>query len=194
VSDAFYFFIYIRLVIGFYLSNFFSSFLVSRRIALHLSDSQIVVDGGASKLDFLLQFQADIAHVPVRMPAWIGFSFGFGFGFGFGFRFFLVSNWFFDLVIGFGLDFAFPPSLSSHPFHLIPFISSSLTRIVQAMDVEATSRGAALAAGAYCGLYDLDSIARAQSYERTFSPQMGTEEQLRLIEGWDRAVKMTCEQ
>lgn len=72
-------------------------------------------------------------------------------------------------------------------------VSGHSHSVVQALDVEATSRGAALAAGSYCGLYDLEKIASGQAYERTFRPQISAEEQLRLIEGWDKAVRLACD-
>ncbi|HEY7545816.1 MAG TPA: glycerol kinase GlpK [Blastocatellia bacterium] len=88
--------------------------------------SELRVDGGAVRNDFLMQFQADILGIPVVRPS----------------------------------------------------------------NTETTAAGAAFLAGLAVGFWpDVAEIARLWERERTFEPQMKSNERQRLIEGWSRALE-----
>ena len=87
--------------------------------------SELKVDGGAARNDFLCQFQADLLGIPVQRP----------------------------------------------------------------QVLETTALGAALAAGASVGLWELADIPSLVRPERTFQPRMSPAERERLLSGWRKAVE-----
>ena len=87
--------------------------------------SELKVDGGAARNDFLCQFQADLLGIPVQRP----------------------------------------------------------------QVLETTALGAALAAGASVGLWELADIPSLVRPERTFQPRMSPAERERLLSGWRKALE-----
>jgi glycerol kinase len=78
------------------------------------------------------------------------------------------------------------------------FLFGSLFDNLQYLDkpkyVEATSRGAAIAAGISIGLYNLETLLsqRIDEYETIYKPNIGVEEKIKLEEGWAHAVRLSC--